>query len=124
MNIDHLDFSGIKKYLQKTKKWSARKISRAENNYRKFLQKHVDKPSGSFAPSPDVDIFWHLHILDTTQYLTDCMLTCGRIIHHIPSYSKHYKKPSANQHLLKKGFGSGGDCTSGGDKTDGDCDSQ
>jgi len=38
------------------------------------------------APSPLIDKVWHMHILDTKQYMKDCNLIFGEYMHHAPSF--------------------------------------
>lgn len=52
-----------------------------------FLQLKVidqDWDATKLSPSPAVDRAWHLHVLDTRNYASDCMAICNNVIHHDP----------------------------------------
>jgi hypothetical protein len=54
--------------------------------YKRFLALKQKFPSEDFAPSPLIDEVWHMHILDTKQYMRDCNLILGEYMHHAPSF--------------------------------------
>jgi len=54
--------------------------------YKRFLLLKLRYPGLEFAPSSFVDEVWHMHILDTRQYMKDCERLFGRYIHHMPSF--------------------------------------
>ncbi len=64
--------------------WSLEETDAAELKYRAFLQAILDYPEEPLAPSRDCDLFWHMHVLDTRRYWSDCMRIFGRFIHHFP----------------------------------------
>ncbi len=39
---------------------------------------------GTWTVSPEIDLFWHEHILDTKKYKQDCEMVFGRFLHHVP----------------------------------------
>jgi len=41
-------------------------------------------PENAMPASGDVDEFWHMHILDTRQYISDCQSIFGGYLHHYP----------------------------------------
>jgi hypothetical protein len=54
--------------------------------YKRFLTMKKNFPKLELSPSPMVDEVWHLHILDTRQYMKDCDRIFGNYIHHSPSF--------------------------------------
>jgi len=40
------------------------------------------------SPSAPIDAAWHNHILDTKNYINDCIQYFGQIIHHNPAGAK------------------------------------
>jgi len=57
-------------------------LRRAKERYRRFLAlciKHPDKP---IAPSKDIDMMWHLHMLSPRAYHNDCQQMFGDILDH------------------------------------------
>lgn len=53
--------------------------------YRRFL--HLNKlfPGEGLVPTRDIDECWHIHILNTKQYATDCDKIFGHYLHHAPA---------------------------------------
>ncbi len=64
--------------------WSLEAVDRAEFHYRCFLQAILDHPHRRLAPTKEIDIFWHHHILDTQKYMDDCTSVLGHYLHHFP----------------------------------------
>jgi hypothetical protein len=54
--------------------------------YKRFLTMKKYYPKMEVAPSPLVDEVWHMHILDTRQYMKDCDNLFGFYLHHAPSF--------------------------------------
>jgi hypothetical protein len=54
--------------------------------YKRYLAIKQKFPKIEIAPSPIVDKVWHMHILDTKQYMRDCNLIFGEYMHHGPSF--------------------------------------
>lgn len=69
-------------------RWDDERVEAAITGYREYLYEAAfssdDQP---LRPSLDVDEVWHLHILDTMRYGSDCNRLFGRFIHHVPSYA-------------------------------------
>ncbi|MES2104883.1 MAG: hypothetical protein V4634_12765 [Pseudomonadota bacterium] len=85
--IQALDLEPIKFKLMAPEgddKWSQQQADRNELGYRRFLILIAKYPEASFAPSKDVDKFWHGHILDTLKYAEDCQAIFGHFLHHFP----------------------------------------
>jgi hypothetical protein len=54
--------------------------------YKRYLIMKKNFPKLELAPSPLVDEVWHMHILDTRQYMKDCDRIFGFYVHHAPSF--------------------------------------
>jgi hypothetical protein len=52
--------------------------------YRAFLFLCKSYPDQIIVPTREVDDFWHLHILDTRNYISDCDNVFGHYLHHFP----------------------------------------
>ncbi len=52
--------------------------------YRAFLYLCKKYPDDVIVPTKEVDDFWHLHILDTRNYIQDCEKIFGKYLHHFP----------------------------------------
>ncbi len=64
--------------------WNEARTRAAEFAYREFLLFAKTFPAETPTPSPDVDAFWHFHILDTLKYTRDCAMAFGYFLHHKP----------------------------------------
>lgn len=56
--------------------------------YRKWLglkQRHANAP---LAPTRDIDLFWHLHMLSPVAYYRDCQRLFGRLVDHDGGFGK------------------------------------
>jgi len=60
--------------------------------YKRFLAIKKNYPDLEIAPSPLVDKVWHMHILDTKQYMKDCDYIFGSYMHHEPSFDPDEKE--------------------------------
>jgi hypothetical protein len=52
--------------------------------YRVFLFLCKTYPNEIIVPPFEIDAFWHLHILDTRNYIIDCENIFGEYLHHFP----------------------------------------
>jgi len=66
--------------------WTREHAERIETAYRRYLTLLAKYPGETFAPSRDVDKFWHGHILDTMKYAEDCERVFGYFLHHFPYF--------------------------------------
>jgi hypothetical protein len=85
--LDNLDLAPIKKLLKESDSgpmWSKEFTEAVEPMYRSFLYLLWKYPEEKIVPTPEVDVFWHMHILDTKKYAEDCETIFGRFIHHNP----------------------------------------
>lgn len=84
--IDGIDLTNAKQRLMdpnKQWKWSQAKANQVEVGYKRFL-KMIAAGMQNVVPTLDIDELWHLHILDTSQYMEDCKRCIGRYVHHFP----------------------------------------
>ena len=84
--IDELDFERIKAKLLHRHHGAMQvdEVRRAEIGYRQFLKLTAKYPDVPVVPSEAVDEFWHMHILDTQRYGSDCERIFGYMVHHDP----------------------------------------
>jgi hypothetical protein len=85
--IDELDFGRIKAKMlhrQRGESTTPEAVAQAEQGYRQFLKMAAKYPDMPVVPSEAVDEFWHMHILDTQRYATDCERIFGYMLHHDP----------------------------------------
>ncbi len=83
--IQSLDLEAVKKDLAQKLKWSPRRIEKAVEEYKYFLEQCLLSPSFKGNPTKDADEVWHFHILHTMKYAEDCTAIFGRFLHHFPS---------------------------------------
>ena len=62
--------------------WTEARTASIERRYRRFLYLKATLPNGNASPSPEVDEFWHQHIINTRRYGPDCQRAAGRFLHH------------------------------------------
>jgi hypothetical protein len=85
--LPELDLACINRALEEettTSMWSAEVRDLVELWYRRFLflcSQHRDR---ELVPTLAIDEFWHMHILHTKKYVTDCQRLFGAYFHHTP----------------------------------------
>merc|ERR1719487_2556308 len=62
--------------------WSPEKAEAAIFEYLRFLRLLAEAPHMELVASEAVDLVWHEHLLDTTNYAEDCQRLFGRFLHH------------------------------------------
>jgi hypothetical protein len=70
------------------KDWTEAQAQMAWERYRKFLRLAARMPGGRIAPTRDIDVFWHLHMLHPVAYYRDCQRLFGRIFDHDGGFGK------------------------------------
>tara|TARA_R110002124_G_scaffold81978_3_gene215519 strand:- start:2238 stop:2693 length:456 start_codon:yes stop_codon:yes gene_type:complete len=83
--IFNFDLQPIINKLVRVHKWTKEDVLACETLYRNFLYLNFaygDKYK--IAPTHEVDLFWHEHILDTKKYIEDCNIIFGDVLHHYP----------------------------------------
>ena len=86
-SIDALNLERIKKKSTDADSgygWSTQVAEEIGELYRVFLFLCKKYPDEVIVPTREVDEFWHLHILDTRNYITDCENIFGSFLHHFP----------------------------------------
>ena len=63
-----------------TRDWTTEKLDESVERYRKFLA--LARSGERVAPTRDIDMIWHLHMLAPVAYYKDCMSYLGRILDH------------------------------------------
>lgn len=63
-----------------TSEWVAEKLDESIERYRKFFA--LARSGERVAPTRDIDMVWHLHMLAPVAYHDDCMSYLGRILDH------------------------------------------
>lgn len=63
-------------------RWTAARRERAALDYRRFLALAQAEPGAKLAPTKDIDLFWHLHMLHPVDYFRDCQRLFGAILDH------------------------------------------
>src|SRR4051812_25707666 len=58
------------------------------DRYLKWLQMKQRHPKDRLAPTRDIDLFWHLHMLSPVAYHRDCMRLFGRLLDHDGGFGK------------------------------------
>ena len=88
-HITHLDLDSVRLKVMGTSGWTSEKTDQVELEYRRFLFALTRKrPEVTISPpTPDVDEFWHQHILDTRKYRDDCEKIFGHYMDHTPGLS-------------------------------------
>lgn len=89
MKLDHdianLDLECISYKVCRDENWEIINVDRVEMKYRIFLQLVRNcRPGDTVAPTKEIDIYWHHHILDTEKYHRDCQALFGNYLHHYP----------------------------------------
>ncbi len=57
-------------------------LAAADERYRKFLLLAARHPGRALAPTRDIDLMWHVHMLHPRAYFEDCMHLFGCILDH------------------------------------------
>lgn len=83
--------------------WSFDFALRVADEYRKFLILCRQNPAVAVVPSCYVDDFWHLHILDTAKYQSDCAIFLGEFLHHFPYFGMRGERDAENLRLAWQG---------------------
>jgi hypothetical protein len=64
------------------KDWIPTKIARAADDYARFLALARKHPRMALAPTRDIDLMWHLHMLHPVAYSADCKRLIGYVLDH------------------------------------------
>ena len=85
MTIELPDFSvdlheAARRSESETREWVAEKLDESIERYRRFFA--LARSGERVAPTRDIDMVWHLHMLSPVAYHNDCMAYLGRILDH------------------------------------------
>lgn len=68
--------------------WTREQRERSLSRYEKWLNLKLLNPKARLAPTRDIDLFWHLHMLSPVAYHRDCMSAFGRLLDHDGGFGK------------------------------------
>ncbi len=69
--------------------WTEEQRLRSLRRYRMWLGLKQRHPRARLAPTRDIDLFWHLHMLAPVAYQRDCARLFGRVLDHDGGYGKY-----------------------------------
>jgi hypothetical protein len=97
--VEELDLQPVWKQLVNRKGWEPARANLAERRYRRFLYLLSANLGLRGVPTPEIDEFWHQHILNTRKYWQDCKKLRGSYIHHLPASGEE----DADEHSMMEG---------------------
>lgn len=62
--------------------WTREQRELSLQRYHKWLLLKQRHPTARLAPTRDIDLFWHLHMLSPVAYFRDCSRLFGRLLDH------------------------------------------
>lgn len=68
--------------------WTREQRERSLQRYQKWLLLKVFYPKARLAPTRDIDLFWHLHMLSPVAYSRDCNRLFGQLLDHDGGFGK------------------------------------
>jgi len=68
--------------------WSREQRERSLDRYLRWLALKQLYPRARFAPTRDIDRFWHLHMLAPVAYYNDCLRLFGKLLDHDGGFGK------------------------------------
>lgn len=68
--------------------WSHDQRAHALVRYQKWLGLKIANATVRLAPTRDIDLFWHLHMLSPVAYFRDCKRYFGRLLDHDGGFGK------------------------------------
>lgn len=68
--------------------WTREARERSLGRYQRWLGLVLRHPRARVAPTRDIDLFWHLHMLSPVAYVRDCMRMFGRVMDHDGGFGK------------------------------------
>lgn len=64
------------------KDWAPERVQQAAADYVRFLALAKMHPTVALAPTRDIDLMWHLHMLHPVAYAADCERLIGFVLDH------------------------------------------
>lgn len=80
------DFELAKEKIIESKGWSLDKVNNAVQDYKRYMALTKILSGYQLVPNEEIDEIWHMHILDTRQYMIDCENLFGEYLHHYPYF--------------------------------------
>jgi len=80
--------------------WSSEAREAAHLRYRKWLGLIRRHPRVRMAPTRDIDLFWHLHMLAPVAYVGDCTRLFGYVLDHDGGFGKGDGELPVLQHVF------------------------
>lgn len=68
--------------------WSELEAKNALDRYEKFFKLAAKHPGQPLAPTKDIDVMWHLHMLSPKAYYNDCIRVMGTLLDHDGGFGK------------------------------------
>jgi hypothetical protein len=68
--------------------WPQEQRARSLERYIKWLMLKQQHPAARMAPTRDIDLFWHLHMLSPVAYHRDCIQLFGHLLDHDGGFGK------------------------------------
>lgn len=68
--------------------WTEEQRKKALGRYEKWLKLKQKHPKARLAPTRDIDLFWHLHMLAPVAYHRDCLRLLGKLMDHDGGFGK------------------------------------
>ncbi len=68
--------------------WSRERRERGLSRYRRWLALKQEHPNSAMAPTREIDLFWHLHMLSPVAYHRDCVANFGGLLDHDGGFGK------------------------------------
>lgn len=68
--------------------WSREQREESLRRYRLWLALKQRHPGARLAPTRDIDLFWHLHMLSPVAYYRDCIRLFGKLLDHDGGFGK------------------------------------
>lgn len=62
--------------------WTEEQRRKSLDRYLRWLRLKQANPARRMAPTRDIDMFWHLHMLAPVAYHRDCLALFGKVLDH------------------------------------------
>lgn len=80
LSVDLLRAAGRAETVPKD--WPLERLQQAVADYMRFLALAKKHPTAVLAPTSDIDLMWHLHMLHPIAYAADCTRLVGFVLDH------------------------------------------
>ena len=79
-------YKAARRSESETSEWIEEKLNESIERYRKFFA--LASLGRGIAPTRDIDMIWHLHMMAPVAYYNDCMSYLGHILDHDGGFGK------------------------------------